>query len=395
MLMGGGTGTEDTAQGKLGSKLLISYEDGTTRQEISEDFQSWFTLQGVYDGDKLISMVGITALLEVHFPTSWTSPQHGEVKMDLQISYDGLVHTTDTISFVGDIIAGSIHAVELVSLDADTIMQWTNSTGIHTLEFAIQDCHIIFASLEAVIEFGRHAITLNVNVTTDLSAPTPPEEEPPEEPEPPPTTPTYILHETFEGTFPGTGWTTRTTSGDIIVKSTTAKAGTYSLGHTTDGLPVGSEMCYSQVDLVTQYTSAYFSCYFRFNKLPTTGTTYIPIDIRARTEAPGAMAYATVNANGQIRLVYRNADLADFQSYLYTGKTLSANVWYHIEIYVRVGTPGTVTMWVDGTQAFTDSIRNNEWGGTRFIQYGERWSTSGAHVVYIDECKVDDVRINP
>jgi hypothetical protein len=207
-------------------------------------------------------------------------------------------------------------------------------------------------------------------------------------------TPTLIFSDGFEGTWPSSTWTTITTSGDTISKSSVAYAGSWSLAHMVDGSSTG-EQAYSTRDLGVQYAAGYYRCYVRFDVLPTAGKSFALLNIRPRLEQPGTSAFVEV-AGANFRLAWRDATANATLNYVYTGKTLNANTWYCIQVYVSVGNPGTVTFWVDGTQAYTIAAVNNEWGGVRYVQIGERWTAAlTPHTIFIDEVAVDDVYINP
>jgi hypothetical protein len=150
------------------------------------------------------------------------------------------------------------------------------------------------------------------------------------------------------------------------------------------------------LDLIRS-SNVYVKAYVRFSTLPTSGGSWCPINLRAKIESPGALAWfdlhkASTGAYWDFQ--YRDSATHTTQTVRISGATVNANQWYSIEIHIKTDcSAGAVGVWIDGKLVLEKTgLNNSEWGSLQYIRLGEICSTpgSGAHSTYIDDLAVSN-----
>lgn len=208
-------------------------------------------------------------------------------------------------------------------------------------------------------------------------------------------TSSIIYQDYFEGAFPNSAWTLTHNSLNTVTQ-TTAHYETTSHSLQTNVYGSLSTVQYAYIThQISPLNEAYVKVYVRFSVLPSSGSSWCPINLRARTDSPGALAWLELHndsTNAYWVLCYRNSATQSTQTARLSGVTINANQWYSIEIYVKKdSTAGAIKCWINGALVLEKTGLNNaEWGGLQYIQLGERYSSasSNTHLTYIDDLSV-------
>jgi hypothetical protein len=215
-----------------------------------------------------------------------------------------------------------------------------------------------------------------------------------------------IYQDYFEGAFPNSAWTPSRTGSDKVTQTTAHyETASHSLQATIDGTESTAEYAFvthkttsgmGTLDLVSS-SNVYVKAYVRFSTLPTSGGSWCPINLRATTGSPGALAWLELqkdSTGAYWEFHYRDSTTHTTKAVRISGAIVNANQWYSIEIHTKTDcSAGVVGCWINGKLVLEKTgLNNGEWGPLQYIRLGEIYSTpgSGTHSTYIDDLTVSN-----
>lgn len=134
-------------------------------------------------------------------------------------------------------------------------------------------------------------------------------------------------------------------------------------------------------------------CYVQFEDLPDTSDSRF--NFLTTRESDGTLIASAIiyrNATDHYHWGFRNNGLPQQQTY---DASLTSDVWYCVEIYLKLGASGNSTIWVDGTQTFSWTGDLSSLGNICYVgcqgAVGTGQATSKS--IYFDNFAVDNERI--
>lgn len=199
-------------------------------------------------------------------------------------------------------------------------------------------------------------------------------------------------------------WTAtyRTTGEQTLVDGVDKHHGNYAARFVCDGSATG-EYAYAAKRLNMTYSSLYVRAYYKITAFPTNGTGRFVMSPNLRNGAQGkAVCYVYLSRAADGNVYWGLYYMSGASGLYYTSKVAALpNVWYSIEIYVKVhGTEGAYKVYINGEDIISLSgLDTDEWGGVDVIHIGERWVDSSitpfAHEIHVDCVAIDEKYIGP